>query len=156
MADEFEDLENPGENINKVEKRIKDLSEKVKLTSTERDDLAKAKETLETEKVALSKERDFFKDFNSATSKYPNANEFQEKIREKVMAGYDMEDATVSVLAKEGKLTSPPAPKPDSPAGGSASTGLKGTAEKPVSEMSRDEKRAALMDAESKGDLALS
>lgn len=142
MEDE-QNLEQENQENNRELKRNKDLSEKVKLTSQERDELAKQKETLEAEKVAISKERDFFKDFNTAASKYPNATEFQEKIKEKVMAGYDMEDAAVSVLAKEGKLTAPVTPK-DSPAGGSATTNIP-AGEKSVDEMTQEERRAALI-----------
>ena len=64
------------------------------------------------------------------------------------MSGYTVEDATVAVLAKEGKLTGMPTPQPpvENPAGGSAITNL-GGGEKSLNEMSRDEKRAALVDA---------
>src|SRR3990167_2382550 len=104
MADEELDLElDEQENINKVEKRIKSLSEKVKLTSEERDELKGLNEGLTAEKHTLSKERDFYKGFNQVSAKYPGANEYQDKILEKVNQGYDVEDATISILAKECK-----------------------------------------------------
>lgn len=143
MAEENEDLLDEGqENINKTEKRIKDLSEKVKLTSQERDDLTKAKEQLESEKSAALKEVDFYKDFSKSTAQYPASAEFQDKIKEKVMSGYTVEDATVSVLAKEGKLTTPIVPK-DSPAGGSATTTIK-SGDKTIGEMTQAERREEL------------
>lgn len=134
------------EKINKVEKRIKDLSEKVKLTSTERDEqieLVKEKDGLLT---ASNKERDFFKGFSTLTTKYGAASEYQDQIKEKVMSGYDVEDATISILAKEGKLEMPKEEpkKKDSPAGGSATNPTKISGEKSLDEMTRDEKRAEL------------
>lgn len=155
MADEFDldlDLDQEQDRVNKVEQRIKTLSEKVKMTSQERDELAKAKESLEAEKANISKEVEFYKNFNTLTTKYQGASEYQDKIREKVMAGYDVEDATVAILAKEGKLnqSAPNLPK-DFPAGGSATNTIKGEGDKPLGEMTQDEKRAALADRE--GDL---
>src|SRR3990167_6378974 len=129
MADELDldlDSTEEQEKINKVEKRIKDLSEKVRLTSTERDDFAKAKEQAEVEKSAALKDVDFYKNFSTVSSKYTGSAEYQDKIKEKVMAGYDLEDATISILAKEGKFTPQVAPlEKESPAGGSAPTTLK-------------------------------
>lgn len=159
MAEEELDLEldtQEQDNINKVEKRIKSLSEKVKLTSEERDTLAKAKEEEANARANAEKERDFYKGFNKVSTKYPGANEYQDKILEKVNAGYDVEDATISILAKEGKFT-PAQPKTESEkvAGGSASTGITGKADKSPSEMSQDERRAQLMDLEAKGELHL-
>lgn len=138
------------EEISPAEQRIKDLSAKVKLTSTERDELKAAKEQSDAEKAAALKEVEFYKGFNTMTSKYQGAGEFQDKIKEKVMAGYDMEDATVSILNREGKLNSPisePARPKDSPAGGSAATTLRSN-EKTFSEMDRSERRQALADLE--------
>jgi len=67
------------------------------------------------------------------------------------MAGYDLEDATISILAKEGKYQpvvqqQTAAPK-ISPAGGSAATTLKSMADKPIGEMTQEERRKALEDS---------
>lgn len=157
MADEFDlDLGQEDERVNKVEKRIKDLSNKVELTAKERDELAQTKQALEQEKASLTKEVDFFKNFTPLTSKYQGATEFQDKIREKVLAGYDIEDATISVLTREGKFQGAPAPEiRESPAGGSAVNTIKAEGPKPLNEMSREEMKAALLEAEKKGDLSL-
>ena len=139
----------------KSEIRIKDLSHKVKVTSEERDELNKVKETLEQEKASLSKEVDFFKNFTPLTAKYQGALEYQDQIKEKHLAGYELEDATIAVLAKEGKFTpqaAPPAPK-ENPAGGSASNATPG--EKTLQDMNRDELREQLIEAEKRGDIAL-
>jgi hypothetical protein len=145
MPDEDLDLEL--EDNNAVEKRIKSLSEKVKLTAQERDEKDSLLKERDSTIASLNKEKDFYASFSDSTAKYPNASEYKDKIREKVMSGYDVEDATVAVLAKEGKLnyTAPVAPR-DNPAGGSAVANI-GSGEKSMNEMSKDEKRAALVEA---------
>ena len=64
MTDELEfdldQLDADINNKNKIQKRITDLSEKVKLTSEERDSLAKEKNTLQIERDSIAKERDFY------------------------------------------------------------------------------------------------
>ena len=146
MAEEIieEPINNP------VEKRIKDLSEKVKLTATERDELKTLNGELEGKITTANKERDFFKDFSASSARYPQATEYQDAIKEKVMSGYTVEDATVAVLAKENKLSNytPPAPKQVSPAGGSATNNISQGGEKSLSEMNREEKRAELLKME--------
>lgn len=150
MADDLDlDLGEDQDEVSKAEKRIKSLSDKVRVASQERDDLATAKTQLEAEKATLAKESTFYKDFNTIMPKYQGATEFQDKIKEKVMAGYDIEDATVSVLNKEGKLN--PAPiteRRESPAGGSSINQIRSEGEKTIEEMTRDEKRAKLMENE--------
>jgi len=140
----------------KVKNRFEKLSEKVILTSRERDDLAKAKELLETEKTSISKERDFYKDFSSNITKYPNANEYQDKILEKVKAGYSTEDAMISVLAKEGKLNTSQPETPQRHAGqvegGSAPTAMSGA--KSYNDMTTDEKFSALKELDKMGELS--
>lgn len=137
----------------KVKNRFEKLSEKVILTSKERDE-ANAKVTTEAQARAnAEKERDFFKDFSANVTRYPNSSEYQDKILEKVKAGYSTEDAMVSVLAKEGKLSMPEAPKPQQTvAGGSAPTTMEGG--KGLSDMTSAEKFSALAEIEKTGGLA--
>ena len=139
---------------NKVEKRIKDLSNKVKLTSKERDELAEAKKLSDAELGNAKKEVEFYSAFSDTTDKYPNAKEFKDKIKEKVLAGYSVEDAAVAVLAKEGKLTAPRVI--DNPAGGSATNLPGNTGSKPLQDMSREEKRDEVLKAMDRGDISLS
>lgn len=162
MADELdldlgESTTEEQEKTNKVEKRIKDLSEKVKLTATERDEIQAKATQAEADKTAALKDVDFYKNFSTISSKYEGSAEYQDRIREKVNAGYTMEDAALSVLNAEGKLPGsiPVAPK-QSPAGGSAITNLKAGGEKSVSDMTQEERRAQLMEAEKRGDISLS
>lgn len=142
INEEQEVIEQPQaeEKPQRSDNRFKDLSEKVKTTAEERDKLAKEAEE-------AKKEAEFYKNFNKASTKYQEAGNYQDKIREKVMSGYDMEDAMVSVLAKEGKLN-PTQIQRQSPAGGSASTAMRSTDDKPVNEMTQAEKRAALVEFE--------
>ncbi len=62
-------------------------------------------------------------------------------------SGYDLEDATISVLAKAGKLQNAPQGR-QSPAGGSASTAIQSGDDKPVNEMTTAEKREKLLEYE--------
>ncbi len=128
---------------NAAETRIKELSNKVKLTSQERDELKAAKEKSDLEKATAEKKASFYKDFSKLSAKYPGSAEKLDEIESKVMAGYDPEDATISVMAKAGKLSTSQ-PEKEVIAGGSASTAIASTGEKSISEMTRDEKRAAL------------
>lgn len=154
MENELElDLDNIEADVEKklaIKNRYQQLSEKVIQGNIEKEVLAKAK--AEADKLAsdLTKERDFFKDFSTNVSKYPSASEYQDKILEKVKAGYSTEDAMVSVLNKEGKLT-PPTPDKPQAEGGSAPTIIEG--EKTLDQMTPDEKFAALGEADKAGTL---
>jgi hypothetical protein len=151
---DLDQIESNTEERLKVKNRFQQLSEKVILTSKERDELAEAKQVLESEKDSLSKERDFYKDFSTNVTKYPHASEYQEQILEKVKNGYSTEDAMVAVLAKEGKLTMPaeaPAPSPQVE-GGSSPTVISG--DKSMSDMTAEEKMSALAKLDKTGALA--
>lgn len=132
--------ETPEKKPARSDNRFKDLSEKVETTAKERDEAKAAAE-------AAQKEVEFYKGFSKGSTKYPEANDHQDKIREKVMSGYDMEDAIISVLAKAGKLNAPQVQR-ESPAGGSASTAVRSADDKPVSEMTTAEKRERLIEWE--------
>lgn len=151
MAELEQELE-----TNRSEERIKQLSGKVEMTAKERDEQAQlAKESAEKAATA-EKERDFYKGFADEVAKNPAARDLQDEIKSKVMAGYSLEDATIASLAKAGKLQSTaPVVERENPAGGSAATNAPQGGTKTVAEMSRDEKRAALLDAEKRGDLAV-
>jgi len=150
----LDDLEVQAEEKLKVKNRFEKLSEKVILTSKERDE-ALAKIQVEADaKAQAEKERDFYKDFSSNVSKYPQAAEYQGTIMDKVKSGYSTEDAILAVLAKEGKLSPSEAPKerPSQIEGGSAPTNFAG--DKTLQDMSADEKLSALSDLDKSGALA--
>lgn len=137
-AEEEKVVEKPTRSDN----RFKQLSETVETTAKERDEANAAKQ-------AAEKELEFYKSFSKISSKpeYSAAPDYQDKIKEKVLLGYDMEDAAISVLGKAGKYNAPVRER-SSPAGGSASTAIQAGDDKPVAEMSRAEKRAALLEIE--------
>jgi len=159
------DLEVLDENIdkrNKVEDRIKNLSSKVKKTAEEKAELAQANEELSKVNEEITKERDFYASFVDETSKFGDASEFKDEIRDLFKKGYSVEDATVSVLNKKGKLipaSADEAPgeqqeeKPENPAGGSATNPPPTGQEKPVEELEQADKLQALKDMEAKGEL---
>lgn len=161
MAEEFNNLDldvldNTIDQNNKVEKRIKDLSEKVRLTSEERDEQKRLLGDRDTKISTLEKERDFLNSFGDQLGKYPDAAQFKDKIKERVLKGYSVEDATAAVLVSEGKYSSPKIHQPiENVAGGSAPTLHQNGGEKPINQLSRDEKRARLLEAESRGDLGV-
>lgn len=158
MADELdlEALDSQIEKENKVEQRIKNLSEKVKLTSEERDEQKRLLEEQRSQNEILIKERDFLNSFGDQIGKHPEAATYKDKIKDKFIRGYSVEDATAAVLVSEGKYIPPKVEQPiENFVGGSAPTIHQGSGEKPLSELSRDEKRAKLLEAESRGDLSV-
>ncbi len=151
---ELDTIENNVDHNLKVKNRFQQLSEKVILTSQERDAAQTKAQTEADARLNAEKERDFYKDFSTNVTKYPNASEFQDQILEKVKGGYSTEDAMVAVLAKEGKLnmTSQPVQQSNIQVeGGSAVSSFEGS--KSLNDMKPDEKLAALMELDKTGDL---
>lgn len=123
--------------------RINELSEKVKLTATERDELQKLVGTRDTEIASLKKENEFSSGFADILGTYGAAKDHKDDIKAKVMQGYSVEDATYAVLGKAGKLGQTPSMQV---AGGSATTSITSPqTEKPTNEMTLAEKREALL-----------
>lgn len=152
---DLDNIESQAEQNVKVKNRFQQLSEKVILTSKEKDEaLAKAQAEAEA-RLNVEKERDFYKDFSSNVTKYPNASEYQAQILEKVKGGYSTEDAMVAVLAKEGKLnaSSSQVQHPIGQVeGGSAPTTMEGS--KSPNDMTPEEKLTQLAELDKTGDLA--
>ena len=156
MADDL-DLEVLDEDIeksNKVEKRIKDLSEKVRLTSEERDEQKRLLSERDVKIAELEKENAFNRGFVDVLVSHPMAKDHKDDILTKVKGGYSLEDATYAVLGKAGKLGQPSPPPVDNPAGGSAISPLI-SGEKTIKEFTRDEKRAKLLELEARGDISI-
>ncbi len=156
MAEELITDSPEEQDATRIEQRIRNLAaDKAKLTA-DKEEADKAKAQAEAEKHAALKDAEFYKNFNTTASKYPGASDFQDKIREKVSLGLDLEEATLLVMAKEGKYSPPAQPQAprQSPAGGSAPTTMI-SPEKPLADQTQAERRAALMEAERRGDIGL-
>src|SRR3990167_212937 len=153
---DLEQLDNEIEKESKVEKRIKDLSEKVRLTAEERDAERKKLEEYTSKTKELERERDFFSSFSDIVSSNPAAKDHKDEILAKVKGGYSVDDATFAVLGKAGKLGHQEQRiDVGQVAGGSAAVNqpvLGG--EKSIHEMTRDEKRAKLLEAEQRGEIS--
>lgn len=153
MADAEDIIIEPSES----EKRIKQLSEKVRLTAEERDEKDRLLKEEGDKNTELTRERDFYQGFTDVVVTNPLAKDYKEEILAKVKGGYTVEDAMFAVLGKAGKLNPPPKPEPQSPAGGSAPiTPPQGGAQKSPQEMTQEERRNALLEAQARGDIAIS
>lgn len=151
MADDITKTAEQLESENKMteaEKRIKQLSEKVRLTSEERDEKDRLLKEESDKRASAERERDFYANFSDMVATNPAAKDHKEDILSKVKGGYTVQDATYAVLGAAGKLGgtgAPPQPTvPVSPAGGSATTQVPQSGDKAPTEMSLEEKRAAL------------
>ena len=139
------------------EKRIKQLSEKVRLTAEERDEQIRLLKEETDKGTELTRERDFYLGFSDVVVSNPMAKDHKDEILTKVKSGYTVEDATFAVLGKAGKLGQPKPEEPKSPLGGSATITppQSGTIKSPM-EMTQAERREQLVEAEKRGDLTLS
>ncbi len=147
-------IEAEAENKLKVKNRFQTLSEKVKITAQEKEETESRLKAESEARLQAEKERDFFKTFSSQATNYPNASQHQDKIWEKVRAGYDVEDAIVSVLNKEAQNAPQEAPvQRSSPTaeGGSAQTQISEMGSKDLRDMSMEDKLKALMELEKQG-----
>ncbi len=126
-----------------AEKRIKQLSEKVRLTSEERDEKDKVLKERDAKIAELEGENSFNKSFTDILGTYSEANAHRDDIRAKVSSGYTVEDATLAVLAKAGKLGGGVKTTPQV-AGGSAATTMASTGNKEPKDMTQAERRAQL------------
>lgn len=148
MADLETELNQPSES----EKRINDLSGKVRATADERD-AAQAKLSESEAKVAeIEREKDFYAGFSDVVASTPEAKDHKDEILAKVKLGYTVQDATYAVLGAAGKMNQK-APDTQSPAGGSATTTIPQGGVKSVTDMTQEERRAALLEAEARGDI---
>ena len=89
----------------------------------------------------LEKENTFNSGFADMLGTHGAAKDYKDKIREKVMLGYTVEDATLAVLGKEGKLGA--MPESHQVAGGSADTSLQ-SEKKSIKDMTQSERRDIL------------
>lgn len=130
-------------NESRSQERIKQLSEKVELTSKERDEKDRLLKE-QSEKIAqLERENSFNSGFADVLGTQPAAKDFKDDIKSKVLAGYSVEDATFAVLGKAGKLGAPVSQAPKEIAGGSAPNAMS-QSQKEIGDMTQSERREAL------------
>lgn len=152
---ELDKIEQSAGNTLKAKDRFKELSIQVIEEKKRNEELAKAKEEADKKAADLAKENEFLSEFSGLSAEFPGSSEYQDKIKEKVRGGYSTKDAIISVLHTEGKLNTMP-PEVIQPIGavegGSASINLS-SGEKELNDMSREEKRAALVELDKQGQL---
>lgn len=151
---ELDNLEKDINNKDAVGDRIRNLHKSKKEAEDKFELAEKARTDAEAKVATMEKETKFLNSFSDSITKYPGATEYKDKIKEKFNSGYSLDDAVVSILVSEGKYTPPTQPK-ESAAGGSAPNQITGNPKKTVQEMNKDEKLAALREAEQRGDLSV-
>lgn len=135
--------------------RVNELSGKIRGLSEAADLEKKNREAAETKTAEVERERDFYQGFAEVLSTNPAAKDHKDEILTKVKSGYTVEDATYAVLGKAGKLGQP-TPDPEmTPTGGSATTTPPQGGSKSIQEMTREERKQAVIDAEKRGDISL-
>ena len=140
-------------NKNAVEERFINLNKRAKEAEDKAQLAEKSKVEAEAKVAQMDKETSFLNSFSDVTAKFPTASEYKDKIKEKVMSGYSVDDATISILHAEGKLSS--TPSLGNTAGGSAPNQITNQAQKTTKEMSSNERWDALREAERRGDLGM-
>lgn len=137
-----------------VRNRYQQLATAKIQAQTDKEVAEKARAEAEAKSAKLEKDTEFYKTFNQISSKYPESTNFQDKIKEKVDQGYDLEDAAVSVLNKEGKFTqvNQPIVRPQAEGGSSITNVSEG--DKSSNEMNQGEKLEALRELERSGELS--
>lgn len=142
-------------NKNAVEDRMRNLKQREVDALRKVEEESKAKQEALDKLATLEKDTSFLNTFTDITAKFPTASEFKDKIKEKVNAGYSVDDATVAVLVAEGKYT-PPVARAENVSGGSAPNQITNQSTKTVTDMSGSERWDALREAEKRGDIGLS
>lgn len=129
--------------LSRAEERIKQLSEKVELTSRERDEKDVSLKERDDKIATLERENAFNSGFSDIVGTHSAAKDHKDEIKAKALTGMSVEDATFAVLGKAGKLGSSVSQSMMQVAGGSAAT-TPTSGQKDVKDMSLAEKRAEL------------
>lgn len=130
--------------VSRSQQRINELSTKVELTAKERDEKDALLKEAQEKNVSLEKENAFNAGFSDMLGQYSAARDHKDDIKAKVMSGYSVEDATLAVLGKAGKLGGSQAPITASDVGGGSSDTVLSTGQKGIGEMTQAERRAIL------------
>lgn len=141
-------------NNNAVEERVRNTIKAKKDAEAKAETETKLRIEAEAKLATMEKDTSFLNTFTDITAKFPTASEFKDKIKEKVNAGYSVDDATVAVLVAEGKYTAPVV-RNENISGGSASNQITNQGTKTVGEMSSNERWDALREEEKKGNIGM-
>ncbi len=154
--EDLDTIEKEITNKNAVEERVRNSITAKKEAEAKAEAADKARVEAEAKLATMEKETKFLNSFTDVTAKFPTASEFKDKIKEKVMSGYSVDDAAISILVAEGRYTPPVQPvQKENVAGGSAPNQIVQTPNKSVQEMTSAERWAALGEAERRGDIGL-
>lgn len=149
---DLEDLDQIDANSDRklqVKNRYQQLANDKRELSQKLEAEAKAKAEAETKRLEAEKKLEFYKGFNTISSKYPEAANYQEQILDRHSKGIDLEEATLGILAKEGKLQATKTEEVH-PEGGSA---INPEVVKDPSNLTVGESLQTLKDLEKTGDL---
>ncbi len=130
--------------LTRAEDRIRQLSDKVELTSKERDEMKVLVGERDKTIADLQKENAFNSGFSDILGTHPAAKDHKDEIKAKVLAGYTPEDAAFAVLGKAGKLGNTAEVVAPQVAGGPSAVNNTQTGEKSVQDMTQAERRARL------------
>lgn len=136
---------------NAVEERVRNLHAQKKQAEDKAEAETKAKQEALDKLAVMEKETKFLTSFSEVNAKFPGANDFKDKIKEKFNSGYSIEDATIATLHSEGKLNN----REGNTAGGSAPNQIISPAAKSPKEMASADRWEALKEAEKRGDISL-
>lgn len=150
----LDELEKDINNNNAVKDKFVDVLKHKKAAEEKAETESKARKEAEDKLAEMEKETKFLNSYAEGISKYPQATEYKDRIKEKVATGYTFDDAAISILVAEGKYT-PPAKPIENVAGGSASNQITQNPAKTSKEMSQAERWDALKEAERRGDIGL-
>jgi hypothetical protein len=153
----LDELEKEINNKNAVEDRIRNLHSAKKEAEDKLQAESKARQELEARLAGVEKETTFLNSFSDTITKFPQAGEYRDKIKEKVLGGYSMEDATIAILHAEGKLNSAPkVERMENVTGGSAPNQITNNAPVSPGQMTQAQRFEALREAEKRGELFMS
>ncbi len=151
--DELDQIDRNADTKLQVKNRFQQLANDKRTLAQEKEQAVAEAQAKAAELGQALKTAEFYKTFSQVSSKHPEAINYQEQILEKVNTGLSTEDATLLILAKEGKLSSQPVERPvENVAGGSALNQMS-EGDKSPNQLNENEKLQALQEMEKSGEL---
>lgn len=127
----------PAPVINPAQERITDLSDKLRIAS-------EGKESADAKANEAERRAAFAEGFVDVITAQPAAKDHKDEIRDKVLKGYSVQDATFAILGPLGKINGNAPVFTPQVAGGSADTTITQNTQKEVKDMTQPERRAQL------------